>query len=133
MDVLGSGEQEFPIGLNLRDGLLTEPGRPTIVLHREQDPDCYVVTKTSVCVPPWGESVIMGAVRSSKGRSGPSVGVVEGLEEFTSVHKLVVGRSMVDAEIYKGSVPVLVVNSNGYAVTVPEGTRMAMIAQGSIN
>ena len=34
-----------------------------------------------------------------------------------------------DAEIYKGSVPVLVVHSNDYAVTVPEGTRMAMIAQ----
>ena len=36
---------------------------------------------------------------------------------------------LVDAEIYKGSVPVLVVNSNSYAVTVPEGTRMAMIDQ----
>ena len=70
----------------------------------------------------------MGAVKSSKGRRGPSVGVVEGLEEFTSVHKLVVGRSMVDAEHSKWSVPVLVVNSNSYAVTIPAWTRMAMIA-----
>ena len=40
MDVLGTGDQAFPIELNLRDGLLTGEGRPTIVLHREHDPDC---------------------------------------------------------------------------------------------
>ena len=55
------------------------------------------------------------------------MGVVEGLDEFTSIHKLVVGRSMVDAEHSKWSVPVLVVNSNSYAVTIPAW--MAVIAQ----
>ena len=122
MDVLGTGEQEFPIELNLRDGLLTGPGRPTIVLHREHDPECYVVTKTSVCVPPWGESIIMGGIKSSQGRQGPSVGVIEGLEEFTLAHKLVVGRSMVDARQSNWSVPVLVVNSNSHDVTIPAWT-----------
>jgi len=128
MDVLGTGDQEFPIELNLRDGLLTGEGRPTIVLHREHDPDCFVVTRTSVCVPPWGESIIMGGVKSTKGRRGPSVGVVEGLTEFTLDHKLVVGRSMVDAGGSNWSVPILVVNSNSHTVTIPAWTRVAKIA-----
>ena len=59
------------------------------------------------------------------------MGVVEGLDEFTSIHKLVVGHSMVDAEHCKWSVPVLVVNSNSYAVNIPAWTRMAVIAQGN--
>ena len=47
------------------------------------------------------------------------MGVIEGLKEFTLEHKLVVGRSMVDAGQSNWSVPVLVVNSNSYAVTIP--------------
>ena len=128
MDVLGTGDHAFPIELNLGDGLLTGEGRPTIVLHREHDPDCFVVTRTSVCVPPWGKSIIMGGVKTTKGRRGPSVGDVEGLTEFTLDHKLVVGWSMVDAGGSDWSVPILVVNLNSHTVTIPAWTRVAKIA-----
>ena len=71
----------------------------------------------------------MGGVKTTKGRRGPSVGVVEGLTEFTLEHKLVVGRSIVDAGGADWSVPILVVNSNSSAVTVPAWTRVARITQ----
>ena len=53
--------------------------------------------------------------------------MIEGLEEFTALHNLVVGCTMVNTVDVNWTVPVLVVNSNSHVVTLPARTRMASI------
>ena len=50
------------------------------------------------------------------------------MTEFTLDHRLVVGRSMVDAGGSDWSVPILVVNLNSHTVTIPAWTQVANIA-----
>ena len=84
MDVLGSRKQSILFQLNLRDGFLHGPDNRTIVSHRDSDADCYMETRSSIRIPPWGESIVMGGLKTSRGHKGPSMGMIEGLEEFTA-------------------------------------------------
>ena len=101
----------------------------TIVLHRHSDLDCYMDTRSSVQKSPWCESIVMAGIKTSKGHKSPSVGMIEGLEEFTAIHNLVVGRTMVNTVDVNLTVPVLVVNSNSQVITIPASITQVMLIQ----
>ena len=112
MDVLGDASK-LPFILDLVGGTLSGGGYETIQLHRFQAAtECFAETTDSVCIPPHSEVMLWAKLKTNNGRKGPTAGVVLALQSFVQEFGLLVGRSLVRADVDDWKVPVLIYNSD---------------------
>ena len=112
MDVLGDASK-LPFILDLVGGTLSGGGYETIQLHRFQAAtECFAETTESVCIPPHSEVMLWAKLKTNNGRRGPTAGVVLALQSFVQEFGLLVGRSLVRADVDDWRVPILINNSD---------------------
>ena len=99
MDILGDASK-LPFILDLVKGTLSGGGYETIQLHRFQAAtECFAETTDSVCIPPHSEVMLWAKLKTNNGRRGPTAGVVLALQTFVQEFGLLVGRSLVRADL----------------------------------
>ena len=139
MDVLGDASK-LPFILDLVGGTLSGGGYKTIQLHRFQAAtECFAETTDSVCIPPHSEVMLWAKLKTNNGRKGPTAGVVLALQSFVQEFGLLVGRSLVRADVDDWKVPILIYNSDPCTmkpadcmcnpVIVPAHTRIARVEE----
>ena len=139
MDVLGDASK-LPFILDLVGGTLSGGGYETIQLHRFQAAtECFAETTDSVCIPPHSEVMLWAKLKTNNGRKGPTAGVVLALQSFVQEFGLLVGRSLVRADVDDWKVPILIYNSDPCTmqpadclcnpVIVPAHTRIARVEE----
>ena len=139
MDVLGDASK-LPFILDLVGGTLSGGGYETIQLHRFQAAtECFAETTESVCIPPHSEVMLWAKLKTNNGRRGPTAGVVLALQSFVQEFGLLVGRSLVRADVDDWKVPILIYNSDPCTmqpadclcnpIIVPAHTRIARVEE----
>ena len=139
MDVLGDASK-LPFILDLVGGTLSGGGYETIQLHRFQAAtECFAETTESVCIPPHSEVMLWAKLKTNNGRRGPTAGVVLALQSFVQEFGLLVGRSLVRADVDDWRVPILIYNSDPCTmqpadclcnpIIVPAHTRIARVEE----
>ena len=139
MDVLGDASK-LPFILDLVGGTLSGGGYETIQLHRFQAAtECFAETTDSVCIPPHSEVMLWAKLKTNNGRRGPTAGVVLALQSFVQEFGLLVGRSLVRADVDDWKVPILIYNSDPCTmqpadclcnpIIVPAHTRIARVEE----
>ena len=139
MDVLGDASK-LPFILDLVGGTLSGGGYETIQLHRFQAAtECFAETTESVCIPPHSEVMLWAKLKTNNGRRGPTAGVVLALQSFVQEFGLLVGRSLVCADVDDWRVPILIYNSDPCTmqpadclcnpIIVPAHTRIARVEE----
>ena len=139
MDVLGDASK-LPFILDLVGGTLSGGGYESIQLHRFQAAtECFAETTDSVCIPPHSEVMLWAKLKTNNGRKGPTAGVVLALQSFVQEFGLLVGRSLVRADVDDWKVPILIYNSDPCTmqpadclcnpVMVPAHTRIARVEE----
>ena len=101
--------------------------------------ECFAETTDSVCIPPHSEVMLWAKLKTNNGRKGPTAGVVLALQSFVQEFGLLVGRSLVRADVDDWKVPILIYNSDlcrmqpadclCNPVMVPAHTRIARVEE----
>ena len=112
MDILGD-VTKLPFILDLVEGTLSGGGYETIQLHRfHAATECFAETLDTISIPPHSEMMLWAKLKTNNGRRGPTAGVVLALQTFLQEFGLLVGRSLVRADVDDWKVPILLYNSD---------------------
>ena len=139
MDILGDATK-LPFILDLMEGTLSGGGYETIQLHRfHAATECFAEMIDTISIPPHSEVMLWAKIKTNNGRRGPTAGVVLALQTFVQEFGLLVGRSLVRADVDDWKVPILQYNSDPCTrekkhckcnpVTIPARTRIALVEE----
>ena len=139
MDILGDATK-LPFILDLVEGTLSGGGYETIQLHRfHAATECFAETLDTLSILPHSEVMLWAKLKTNNGRRGPTAGVVLALQTFVQEFGLLVGRSLVRADVDNWKVPILLYNSDPCTrekkhckcnlVTIPARTRIARVEE----
>ena len=139
MDILGDATK-LPFILDLVEGTLSGGGYETIQLHRfHAATECFAETIDTISIPSHSEVMLWAKLKTNNGRRGPTAGVVLALQTFVQEFGLLVGRSLVCADVDDWKVPILLYNSDPCTretkhcrcnpVTIPARTRIAHVEE----
>ena len=122
------------------EGTLSGGGYETIQLHRfHAATECFAETMDTISIPPHSEVMLLAKLKTNNGRRGPTAGVVLALQTFVQEFGLLVGRSLVRADVDDWKVPILLYNSDPCTrekkhckcnpVTIPARTCIARVEE----
>ena len=137
MYILGDASK-LPFILDLVEGTLSGGRYETIQLHRfHAATECFAETIDTM--PPHSEVMLWARLKTNNGRRGPTAGVVLALQTFVQEFGLLVGRSLVRADVDDWKVPILLYNSDPCTrekthckcnpVTISARTRIARVEE----
>ena len=139
MDILGDATK-LPFILDLVEGTLSGGGYETIQLHCFHAATKYFAeTVDTISIPPHSEVILWAKLKTNNGRRGPTEGVVLAIQTFVQEFGLLVGRSLVRADVDDWKVPILLYNSDPCAretkhckcnpVTIPARTGIVRVEE----